>query len=264
MCNFQGGWVFHVSKTFTTPMCAPIIEFEQNGSAPCQFRSILSPYVPWLGVAMVAPFWSPSLWRSPTTLPLCSPWWSPNLEHRRWHPILLRFNPWVWLFHCSMLCFPLVTPRMFGRHLGRQKIPWTFCPPLLDLLPSMFKETCPFFTFQSLLPPFPLFSWFKGKIKECTSPLDSDDKWKSMCSSDSSLGLGTFSFHLFFLGVVGVFTDEPTFALVPPFLWEMGEGILSLYHFLTFAWRGLCGFLHHFLDVLNLFITEMLTNHGLL
>jgi len=163
MCGFQGGRVFHVSKTSTIPMCALIIEFEQNGSTSCQFWSIASPYTPWLGVAMAAPFWSPSLWRSPTTLPLCSPWWSPHLEHCRWHPIFLRFDPWVWPFHCSMLWFPLVTPRMFGRHLGRPKFPWTFCPPLLDLLPPMFQETCPFFTFQNLLAPFSSFQPIQRK-----------------------------------------------------------------------------------------------------
>lgn len=147
MWGFQGGLVFHVSKTSTIPMCVPIIEFEQNGSAPYRFQSVVSPYTPWLGVAMAAPFWSPSLWRNPTTLPSCSPWWSPHLEHHRWHPILLRFDPWVWLFHCSMLWFPLVTSQMFGRHLGGPKIPWTFCPPLLNLLLPMFSEFCRFFMF---------------------------------------------------------------------------------------------------------------------
>ncbi len=254
MWGFQGGQVSHVFKTSTTPMCVLVIKFEQNGSAPCWFWNVVSPYMPWFGVAMAAPFWFPSLWRTPTTLPLCSPWWSPHLEHHRWHPILLWFDPWVWPSHCSMLWFPLVTPRMFERHPWRSKIPWTFCPPLLDLLLPCFRKLVHFLHSEAYLPLFPLFIWFKGRIKECTFPLDSDDKWKSMCSCDSSLGLGTFSFLLFFFGVVGIFTDKPTLALVPPFLWAMGEKIFPFYHYLTFAWKGLCSLLHHLFDVLNLFL----------
>ncbi len=93
MWGFQGGQVSHVFKTSATPMCDPLIKFEQNGSPLCWFWNVVSPYMPWFGVAMAAPFWFPSLWRSPTTLPLCSPWWSPHLEHHQWQPNPFAIRP---------------------------------------------------------------------------------------------------------------------------------------------------------------------------
>ncbi len=71
---------------------------------------------------------------------------------------------------------------------------------------------------------FPLFGPSKGIIKECTSPLDLEDKWKLMCSSDYFLGSKTFSFCLFFLEATRVFAEKPTLPF-SPFFRVMREGV---------------------------------------
>lgn len=112
-------------------------------------------------------------------------------------------------FGCLIvLCcgFPLLHHQCLkGIHEG-QKFLGHFVHHFWTCFFPCFRKLVHFLHSEAYLPPFPLFMWFKGRIKECTFPLDSNDKWKSMCSCDSSLGLGTFSFLLFFFGVVGIFT----------------------------------------------------------
>jgi hypothetical protein len=119
---------------------------------------------------------------------------------------------------------------MIKKHPRRPTTPWMF-GPLLDLLPPTFEETCPLLDalghacslFLSLADP-------KGESKNAHPPLDLEDEWKLMCSSDSSLGSKTFSFHLFFLEAIRVFAKRPTLPF-SPFFRVTGEGVFMGRHF---------------------------------
>ncbi len=181
-----------------------------------QFQGIAFPCMHPLGVAMVALVcsWFPSLQKKSNSLVLMVTLVKPPLGAR-----LITPNPFVIQPISLVVSWFCVAVSPYGttnyretsqKTLNSLNVWSTF--GLASFCIS--KNLSTFRHFRACLPPFSLSGPFKRKIKECTSVFNSEDKWKSMCSSNFSFRFKFFSFHVFFLGVVEVFFQEPTF----PFL----------------------------------------------
>ncbi len=121
---------------------------------------------------------------------------------------------------------------------------------------------------------FPFFGSSKGKIKECTSPLDLEDEWNWYVQATPFLVLELFPFAYFFWKPQEFLLNNPCSPFLPSFEWQWKEFFMGL-HFaraclilpfcilLNLLWRSFHRLLHQVSDALSLFITKLLTNHGL-
>jgi hypothetical protein len=201
-------------------MCVIWSMFEQNGSAIYSIRSNEFPSMLLFNVATIALslFSSPSLQRSGASLFWLCPWWNP---HSRWyppHPSQLQPNQYPHGFivlHHEVL----KELRISKRSLGDLVIMFWFTSS--SYTP---KALSTFGCSRAFLPPLPFRCPFKGTNKESLWSLDSLKECTSTYSCGFSLGWGTFSFPWLSLGAGGgFFSGKPTFASIPPLLFDTGR-----------------------------------------